>query len=186
MEQESKKRRGRAKVQKIILASIALAGILPVAMVAPNVVGAMGRLGMLPSNRENEIIKRSRERLLRRGLISYQGRFLRLTAKGKESLRMLELREFKNQSPQDWDGRWRVLIFDIPEKRRVIRNKIRRTLVQMGFARLQDSVWLYPYDCEDVITLLKADLRIGRDVLYLIVDTLEYEAPFRKIFKLDV
>ena len=61
---------------------------------------------------------------------------------------------------------------------------MRRMLVAMGFLPLQRSVWVYPYDCEDVIVLLKADLRIGKDMLYLIVDELENDKWLRKEFDL--
>ena len=66
-----------------------------------------------------------------------------------------------------------------------MRAKIRDTLQSIGFSRLQDSVWIYPYDCEALITLFKADLRIGKDMLYMIVDELEYDAPIRKRFGLE-
>jgi len=83
-----------------------------------------------------------------------------------------------------WDGRWRVLIFDIPEERKLLREKVRHTLVSIGFERLQDSVWIYPYDCEDLIALIKVDFQIGREVLYLIVDSLENDGHLRKLFGL--
>jgi len=78
-----------------------------------------------------------------------------------------------------------VLIFDIPEKRKGTREKVRRTLISLGFERLQDSVWVFPYDCEDLITLLKVDFKIGKDILYLVVESLEYDLPLRKKFGLD-
>ena len=55
---------------------------------------------------------------------------------------------------------------------------------EIGFVRLQDSVWVYPYDCEDFIALLKAELKIGRDVLYAIVDTIEHDKNLRQHFNL--
>ena len=77
-----------------------------------------------------------------------------------------------------------MLIFDIPEYRKGTRDKIRYTLQTIGFVHLQHSVWIYPYDCEDLITLLKADFRIGRDMLYMIVDSLEGDATIKKRFGL--
>ena len=53
---------------------------------------------------------------------------------------------------------------------------------EYGFVRLQDSVWIYPYDCEDFMVLLKADFKIGKDVLYMIVDELEGDGRLRKEF----
>jgi hypothetical protein len=56
--------------------------------------------------------------------------------------------------------------------------------VEAGFVRLQDSVWVYPYDCEDIITLLKAEYRIGDDMRYMIVDSIERDSALRRHFKL--
>jgi len=50
--------------------------------------------------------------------------------------------------------------------------------------RLQDSVWIYPYNCEEFVVLLKAELGLGRDVLYLIVDRVEDDLALRIHFKL--
>ena len=79
-----------------------------------------------------------------------------------------------------------MLVFDIPEYRRSLREKIRLTLLNIGFVRLQDSVWIYPYDCEDLVNLLKVDFQVGKDLLYLIVDSIENDRNFRKSFGLPL
>ncbi|MBI5742605.1 MAG: CRISPR-associated endonuclease Cas2 [Candidatus Niyogibacteria bacterium] len=184
MEKEVAKKFRRDEIKKIILASVALAGILSVGLVAPNVLGAMGKLGILPHRRQKESINRSRDHLIKRGLLEYVNRKLHLTLKGEAALRRLELAEYKMRKPKRWDSRWRVLIFDIPEKRKKLRDQVRRTLIEIGFVRAQDSVWIYPYDCEDLIALLKADFRIGKDLLYLVVEQMEYDRPYKKLFGL--
>ena len=55
---------------------------------------------------------------------------------------------------------------------------------EYGFVRLQDSVWIYPYDCEDLISLAKTNFRIGADVLYMIVERLEHDTHLREHFSL--
>ena len=77
-----------------------------------------------------------------------------------------------------------MLIFDVREERKSLRDKIRRTLIAIGFERLQYSVWVYPYDCEDLITLLKADFKIGKDLLYIISDSIENDTWLKKRFNL--
>jgi len=83
-----------------------------------------------------------------------------------------------------WDKRWRIVIFDIPERRKSVRTRLRRFMNEYGFVRLQDSVWIYPYDCEDLIALAKANFRIGADVLYIIVEKLERDKYLREHFLL--
>lgn len=182
LEAESRKRTRRANIQKLVLATAVGAAGIAAALVAPGVLGAMGKLGLIPSPRQLEIIKHSRSRLVARGLLVYEGRFLRLTQKGEKVLRRLQVHDFKLKRPKRWDRKWRVLIFDIPERRKGLRPKIRYTLTAIGFVRLQDSVWVYPYDCEDLITLLKADFKVGKDMLYLIVDSLENDTHLKNHF----
>ena len=66
-----------------------------------------------------------------------------------------------------------MIVFDVPERRRPVRLRLCAVMRDIGFVRLQDSVWVYPYDCEDFIALLKTELKIGKDVLYTIADTIE-------------
>jgi len=184
LEADFRKRRKRADLQKLVLNTVGAVGVIGVGLIAPGVLGALGKLGLMPGKRQTDSIRAARQRLVQRGFLAWEGKKLRLTAKGERRLRLLELHDYQIKKPKRWDKRWRVLIFDIPEKRKGLRDKVRRTLATVGFVRLQDSVWIYPYDCEDLITLLKADFRIGRDMLYMIVDTLEYDDPVRTRFNL--
>jgi DNA-binding transcriptional regulator PaaX len=183
-ETEAKKRSQRANLKKLILQTVAGAGLLGVAAVAPNVISAMAKLGLPPLGRQTELINTSRKRLVQQGLLIYEDGNLRLTKKGERIMRMLDLRDYHMKKPKHWDYKWRILIFDIPERRKGLRERVREILRLIGFVRLQDSVWVYPYDCEDVCTLLKADLHIGRDMLYLIVESLENDARLRQHFQL--
>ncbi|MES2203412.1 MAG: CRISPR-associated endonuclease Cas2 [Patescibacteria group bacterium] len=171
------------RLQEIILGTVAAAGILAVAVVAPNVVGAMAQAGILPHPRQKEIINNARTRLVRRGLLILMAGRVYLTEKGEKALRSWRLKEYKIPRPKRWDKKWRVLIFDIPERRRALRARLRQTLVSVGFVRLQDSVWLYPYECEEFMTLLKAEFKIGKDLLYLTVEGLEYDFPWKRLFE---
>ena len=54
-----------------------------------------------------------------------------------------------------WDKKWRIIIFDIPEKRgRIARDVLRSKLQKLGFYLIQKSVWVYPYPCEKEVQLL--------------------------------
>jgi DNA-binding transcriptional regulator PaaX len=182
-EREHRKRLRRNQLQELILGTIAVTGMLSVALVAPQVLIAMKKLGLTPSVRQGTVIGTSIARLLKNDLLSREGGRLRLTDKGQHVLLRASL-EPQFHKKQRWDGKWRVLIFDIPEYRKGLRQKVRNTLRTVGFRRLQDSVWAFPYDCEDFIVLLKADFRVGRDLLYMIVDSLEGDTVLLQHFKL--
>lgn len=43
-----------------------------------------------------------------------------------------------------WDGRWRLVLFDVPETAKQRRESLRRTLRRCGFGYLQNSAWISP------------------------------------------
>ncbi len=186
LEQIARKRLRKHQLQQLILGTVAAVGMITLVAVAPNVIGALGKLGVIkPNKRQKEIVNRARDRMIENGLLARdRSGFLSLTQRGELVLWQLENNGLQKKRPRRWDGKWRILIFDIPERRKMVREKIRYTLSSVGFVRLQDSVWIYPHDCEDMVALLKADLKIGRDLLYLIVEEMEGDRRLREYFKL--
>lgn len=187
LEQKSKRGTRKHLLQKVILGTISTVGILGVTAVAPNALQALGML-MRPNGKKSRhfyTVENSRKRMVKNGLLEYTEKgFLKLTAKGEAKLRQLELHDYKLKKPKKWDKKWRILSFDVKEERKVLRDKIRRTLVSIGFVKMHKSVWVYPYDCEDLITLLKADFKIGKDVLYIIADKVENDKWLKDSFGL--
>mgnify|MGYP001561565694 CR=1 FL=1 len=184
LEQRTKKRTQRKHLQDVILNTVAGAGILSIGLLAPNVIGAMSKLGLIPNKRQKEYVASSASRMVKKGLLKYNGKFYELTVSGQERLRRWEFSHFKFTKPKRWDEKWRVVIFDIPEKKRIIRDQIRILFKSAGFYLLQESVWVYPYDCEDIIALLKTDFGVGKNLLYLIVEELENDKRLREEFGL--
>ena len=185
LEKEAKRKRRNKNIEQSVLTAVALAGALALGATP---VRALSLLELVPGfkakKRQREIIARSRDRLLQKGLLVYRDGFLCISKRGEARLRELERADFKIKKPKRWDKRWRILMFDIPESRKALRDKIRLTLTTIGFVRLQDSVWVFPYDCEDLITLLKMDFKVGKELLYLIVETLENDRALRDHFNL--
>lgn len=171
--------------QEIVLRVVAAAGLITVALVAPGALRAMSQTGLVPSKRQKEYIETARDRMIKRGLLKREAGMVRLTPAGEAQLRRLEILNYRLKKPKRWDKKWRVLIFDIPEKRKRIRNLIRSTLLRLGFVHFQDSVWVYPYECENLITLLKADFKIGKDLQYLVVERIEYDRHLKEHFCLS-
>src|SRR3989338_7820250 len=186
LEQRAKRKSRGHNLRHIILTTVVMAGILSAAVVAPNVIGALGKMGIItPHKRRKELINRARDRLVKQGLMTRDNHgFLSLTKKGAHVLSGLEIANYQLKKPKHWDKKWRLLIFDIPEYRRALRNKLRRSLLAVGFQRLQHSVWVYPYPCEDFVALLKADFDIGKDLLYIITDEVERDRHLRIRFGL--
>jgi len=131
------------------------------------------------------IVKQVANKLQRKGWVEKketpEGFVIKITDKGRIQTLKFKLAEMKPPKVR-WDGKWRVIIFDIPEKNRMVRTEVRQILSEAGFQRLQDSVWVFPYDCEDFIGLMKMDLEIGKNLLYMIVDQIENDRHLRMDF----
>lgn len=176
----------RTKINSLILGTVAFAGVIAVAALAPGLANALGKSKYL-----RQRLYQARRRisvLIADGYLILEERdgkkFIRLTGKGERFAAMMHKGTLAPKKPKRWDRKWRMLIFDIPERRRGVREKIRTTLITLGFIRLQDSVWVFPYDCEDFILVLKAEFKIGKDVLYIIADNIENDKHLRRHFSL--
>lgn len=107
-----------------------------------------------------------------------------LTKKGVlESIRY----KVDQQQKQKWDGKWRIIIFDVLENRRKIRDLLRNRLKWLGFKELQKSVWIFPYDArkeiEQILEVCHIDV-IG-DVRFLTVEKMNNDEDLRKDFGLE-
>lgn len=189
VEERAKKIRRLRAFQQGLLAAAAIGGVVLIAATIPNAAQLLRYMpGYKKGARFNYQAKTALGRLAAKGLITFEERggkrYARMTEAGEQMLELESLREKSMQKPKRWDGRWRVVLFDIPERRRGIRNRLRLFMQEYGFVRLQDSAWIYPYDCEDLIALAKANFRIGIDALYMIVEQLEHDKYLREHFSL--
>jgi len=75
-------------------------------------------------------------------------------------------------------------MFDIQEDKRKIRNLLRFHLKKVGFIQAQGSVWVYPYPCEEIVTIIKANFKLNDEVIYLTAESFEKDSYFRNFFKL--
>lgn len=182
LEERSRKNTRNKNLQEAVLRSIQTAGFLSVVLLAPNALQIFGKRNALISKKDGASVNSVRHRLIKNGLIECSEGRLSITKKGESFLQRLEQNNFKISRPKKWDKKWRIVIFDIKEERKSSRDKLRRTLIQIGFKKLQNSVWVYPYNCENLITLLKTDFKIGKDILYIIAEHIEYDRPLREYF----
>lgn len=189
MEIEAKRQRRKRYIQDAILSTLVVGGALAVAALAPAVLVAVGQIAKQSGYKMGSRARSAAGRLAQKGYVRF------VDAGGKKHIEITEAgRRFydleaaklavRKQKKKRWDRRYRMVIFDIPERRKADRQRLRLMMRELGFLRLQDSVWVTPYECEDLVTLIKADLRFGKDVLYIIVESIENDSWIRKHFTL--
>lgn len=188
LEVEAKRERRKGYLQDAVLGTVAVVGVPAVVMVAPNVLQLLGGFG----SRKKRLAEQSRfalTRLAARGHVTFEERdgrrFARITLGGQRALALQQHKaKLQARSKKRWDRRYRVVIFDIPVGKKHIRDHLRDAMRESGFLQIQQSVWLYPHECEDLIALIKADLHIGKDVVYMIVEQIENDTWIRRHFQL--
>src|SRR3989344_6468169 len=130
------------EIAKAILYTIAAVGIIAVAIAAPNLIGVLGRYSKTKEYKDRQL-KRSLRKLEQNELISIseqEGKtVVRLTKKGEEKLLKYKIEEIFIPKPKKWDRKWRLVIFDIPEKFKVNRTIFSRKLKELEFFQLQKS-----------------------------------------------
>lgn len=112
------------------------------------------------------------KRLRKRGYIEYSDRselILKLTEFGNNKALISKIKTFNER---DWDGSWRLVSFDIPETNRAVRDILRYKLKELGFTKLQNSVWISKVDCAGLIEKYIHDLGIGKWVKVIESDKL--------------
>jgi phenylacetic acid degradation operon negative regulatory protein len=104
-----------------------------------------------------------------------------LSKKGRNFLvrRMLSLKQ-----PQQWDGKWRIVLFDIPNEDKSARDSFAATLKSAGFERLQKSVFISPYPCEEELEALTVQLGIYEHIDIVVAGRISREEEYKKRFQL--
>ena len=174
---------------KTLLVAIGALGFVFVAVAAGNAVQLLKYTPLLKKSKLKVFeVNQAIKRLLDRGLIEIKedidSKYLEITNKGRNLLLKYELEGLARDKPKKWDKKYRVVIFDISEQRKKVRDQLRGILKSFGFILLQDSVWVYPFECEEIIDLLKQYLQLREDVIYMTVESIENDKWLKKEFKL--
>ena len=178
-------------MRNLILRTLAVSGMIGVALVAPKTLTLLKKLDRGAVNRKNlyRRITQAVTRLKNAGLVKTSGergrRNIELTEKGHTTIESIYASEYRIPEPAFWDGKWRIVMFDIRENRRRARSQLRSLLFGAGFLRLQDSVWIYPYSCDEFIELVRAHLKSGTgETLSFVAEALESDKRLREHFRL--
>lgn len=108
-------------------------------------------------------------------IIENKEKYLVPTEKGKKKIERYFLQNLKIKEFNKWDGKWRIVIFDVPKDKDIERDLFRRKLINFGFLQLQESVFIYPFECKEEIDFLKEIFSIKTYVQYVVAETIETE-----------
>lgn len=112
---------------------------------------------------------------------------IELTEEGKRvaGMNLLKIKSIRAASRKTWDKKWRLILFDVSMEDHSKRNALRQLIKRLGAIKLQQSVWLYPYDCSEEIGFLRRIFGFDeRHVRVVVAEDIGEDRAFHKHFKL--
>jgi len=137
----------------------------------------------IPKKKAMRVLKQLEKRQLIN--LERKGDEVYVTLKDKDDVSVIKysLRELLNlKKKKDWRGRWFMVVFDVPEIERSKRNYLRGFLREIGFYPYNQSVYVFPYECEKEISLVKKIVEGGKYISYIIAERLERENQLKTYF----
>lgn len=154
--------------------------ILASAILAPNILQVLR-----PRNaKERFKHRRTIKKLFDDKIIYLFGEEIILTKKGEELLGIVQSEDISFPTQDTWDGVWHIVCYDIPEHKKEARDYFREKLIQAGFVFIQDSLWVYPYNCKEEVAVVAQNLGIAPYVAYLNTDYLPQQEKLIRRFDL--
>lgn len=182
----------KSEIVKDILSGIAIAGALSFIMTCPYFAKSL--LDICKKYKKWKKYPKKKfidtfYNLKKQGLIEIQKKnnqiYIYLTEKGKKKADWMQINDLKIRKPKTWDRKWRIIIFDIAELKKIYREALRGKLKELGIYPVQKSVWICPFDCRAEIELLKDFFGLSDDELRIIIaENIGNDEKFKKIFNL--
>lgn len=178
--------------KEILLGILKTGAVLGLAIFAPGVLKVFKNYAY--DNQWEEFypssIEKVARRLYRRGFVKVEyesgSPVVTITDKGRVEVLKYDLNRLDIKPMKNWDKRWRIVIFDISEKYRNVRNLVRDKLREIGFYKMQESVFIFPYPCEKEIKYLREVLEVPHSIKLIRADRIENDSDLRKIFQLPL
>jgi len=172
------------KKEREILQNVGIGVALVGALIIPALPMALAPL-MISEKTRKQNAKRSIKRLEEKDLIYLSGEKVKLTAKGKAMLKLIQAEDITIERPEKWDRIWRIVAYDIPDDHKKERDYFKTKLEGLGFVKVQESLYAHPFDCIQEIAVLAQTLGISPHVLYLKTDKLPKHSQYIKKFNLE-
>lgn len=140
------------------------------------------------TGKDNFRLRQSVQSLERHGFVSIVKKHgvetIVITPLGKREANRYALEQIRPQKTKVWDKKWRIVMFDIPEKKKKARDALRNAFKKMDFIQIQKSVFVYPYPCKKEIDFIAEYFQIRKGITYAVAGTIEGGGVLKKKFKL--
>ena len=182
-----RERYDKGELAKNILKNLAIGGVLAAGLALPNIVQLLDFFGVTESGERRKIM-RALEKMKKRKLVRIYDKdgldVVEITESGKKKVLSYNLENIKINRPKKWDGYWRVIIFDIPEKNKKARRALSFKLNDMEFFPLQKSVFVCPFECDKEIDFVAEFFGVRKYIKRILAKEIENEDVLKRFYNL--
>lgn len=107
-----------------------------------------------------------------------------LTHKGEQRFRKIFIDEVVIKKQKKWDGKWRLVMYDLPIRFKKARDAFRWKLKDLGFYQLQKSVWIYPHPSEGELLFVADFFGVRKYIQILEVTNILNDQKAKTYFRL--
>lgn len=174
----------------LIVGGVALASTSPmfISRALPKVVKYLAYKFSKSKKKRDEKFYNTFYYLKKNSLINFENRggqiFISLTKEGEKRAGKYQINDLRIKKAKKWDGKWRILIFDIKNKERMKREALRGKILELGLFQLQKSVWVYPHDFQNEMSLLRSFFGLNKNEMQIIIASkIENDAGIKRHFR---
>lgn len=177
-------------VAKTILVLAAIAGVISIAVVAPNIFSIFGGRSFRRNYFKKSDTRQALYYLKKQGYLimdeeSSEIKKFSITERGREMIFSDTFDKLKINKQSKWDGIWRIVVFDIPDVHKWSREGFREKLKSMGFYQLQKSVFITPYPCWEEISCVASIYGVFKYTRFIDAKKIFSDADLKGVFDIN-
>ena len=164
-------------------------GFIAVGLSAPQLLQALDKpthklLGKLDAREKKRKLQNTIRYMRQSGLLvgDYE-HGITVSQKARHRLAKRDFDSIAIHTPIAWDGKWRLVFFDIPETARENRRLLTSKLRHLGYQPLQLSIWIHPFASKDVIAHICNEFEIAKYVTYVETTHIDHQDKLKARFK---
>ena len=177
----------KRELTKNILKGLAVGGLIVASFALPGLPQIFSMLGV-NNSKDRYRVKRAIKSLEEQKLIDIYEKddeqTMKITEKGKQRVLKYKFNEMIIARPKKWDGYWRIIAFDIPEKHKKGRDALTRKLKEMGLCPIQKSVFICPFECRTEVDFIGEIFNIRKFIRYFVAKEIDDEEYLKKYYHL--
>lgn len=127
----------------------------------------------------NQMLKRLAAQKFLKIIELKSGKKIEITKLGKQKALAHKLDEIKIKHPRFWDGKWRIISFEIPKEKQASKNYLIKKLADLDFSGIHKNVYLYPHACYEELEIITHHHGLSKHVRIFTAEYFDGDEKYR-------